>query len=245
MVKRDSPSKHPTSKLSPFSRLHIVVRKRFPIRTVIQNVVIVVLAVCIVRSGPVLRFYARNTPIWGARGKIEPQTDIAAQVVAGARAQIGSVYDASYAQISYPGGDVQPDRGACSDVVVRALRHAGIDLQRLIHEDILRAPSEYPKLATTSEADTNIDHRRCLNQMRFFGRHAQTLTTEVSDATRDTWQPGDIVYWRQPGDRQHVGVLSDRANAKSFPLVIHNGSVCMEQNCLTDWVIIGHYRYAR
>ena len=94
VVKRDSPSKHPTSKLSPFSRLHIVVRKRFPIRTVIQNVVIVVLAVCIVRSGPVLRFYARNTPIWGARGKIEPQTDIAAQVVAGARAQIGSVYDA-------------------------------------------------------------------------------------------------------------------------------------------------------
>ena len=218
--------------------------KKLPIRAIIQTLVIVAVAVCIARYGPVLRFYARHAPVWGARGSVQPCTDFAAQVVAGARAQIGAVYDSDYVQISYPGGDIASDRGACSDVVVRALRHAGTDLQRLIHEDMLRAPTEDPKLATTPEPDTNIDHRRCLNQMRFLSRHGQTLATGISDTTRDQWQPGDFVYWRQPGNRQHVGVLSDRTNAKSLPLVIHNGSVCIEQDCLTDWEIVGHYRYS-
>lgn len=218
--------------------------ERFPTRTVVKVLVIVVVAVGIARLEPVLRFYARHAPVWGARDSFQPRTEFAAQLVAGSRAQIGAVYDSSYVQIFYPGGDVPSDRGACSDVVVRALRHAGVDLQQLIHEDMLRAPTEYPQPAATSEPDPNIDHRRCLNQIRFFSRHGQTLTTEVSEATRDQWQPGDFVYWRQPGNRQHVGVLTDRTNAKSLPLVIHNGSVCIEQDCLTDWEIIGHFRYA-
>lgn len=218
--------------------------KKSILRGVVETLVIVAVAVWIARSGPFLRFYARHAPVWGARGYVKPPTYFAAQVIAGAREQIGVVYDAAYVQISYPGGYVPFDRGACSDVVVRALRHAGIDLQQLIHEDLLRAPAEYPELATTSEPDANLDHRRCLNQMSFLRRHGQTLTTEVSDRTRDQWQPGDLVYWRQPGNRQHVGVLSDRTNAKSLPLVIHSGSVCIEQDCLTDWEIIGHFRYS-
>ncbi len=217
--------------------------QKLSIRAVIQTLIIVAVSVGLSRYGPFLRFYARHAPVWGARGSVQPPTGFAARVVAGARAQIGTAYDSGYVQISYPGGDIPADRGACSDVVIRALRHAGIDIQQLIHEDMLRAPTQYSKLATTSEPDPNIDHRRCLNQMSFLSRHAQTLTTEVSDATRDQWQPGDFVYWRQPGNRQHVGVLSDRTNAKSLPLVIHNGSVCIEQDCLTDWKIIGHFRY--
>ncbi|MHA3770879.1 DUF1287 domain-containing protein [Verrucomicrobiota bacterium sgz303538] len=218
--------------------------RKFPIRAAIRILLVVALAVCISRYGPVLRFYARHSPVWGARGTVQPRTEFAAQVVAGARAQIGTVYDSAYVRISYPGGDVPSDRGACSDVVIRALRYAGVDLQRLIHEDMLRANGAYPHSNPSAEPDANIDHRRCLNQMQFFSNHGQTLTTEVSADTRGEWQPGDFVYWRQPGDRRHVGVLSDRINGNSLPLVIHNGSVCIEQDCLTDWEIVGHYRYS-
>lgn len=213
------------------------------IRAVVETVIIVVLAVCLARSGPVLRFYAVHAPVWNAKGSLMPKTESAAMIVAGARAQIGDLYDSGYVPISYPGGDVPSDRGACSDVVVRALRHAGIDLQRLIHEDLLHDPDGYLLLSPASAPDPNIDHRRCHNQIRFFTRHCIVLTFEVSAATREQWQPGDFVYWRQPGGRHHVGVLSDRTNAKALPLVIHSGSVCLEQDCLTDWEIVGHFRY--
>lgn len=219
-------------------------KRSFAIRKVLPVLVIVAAAVCIGRSGPVLRFYARHAPVWAAQGTVQPVTPFAGRLVIGARAQIGTVYDANYLQIDYPGGDVPSDRGACSDVVVRALRYAGVDLQRLIPEDILRKAGAYPEVNPSHEPDPNIDHRRCINQMRFFGRHGQTLTTLLSAETRDEWQPGDFVYWRQFGSRQHAGVLSDRTNSKSLPLVIHNASVCIEQDCLTDWEIIGHYRFS-
>ena len=226
------------------SHLRAWAGRRWHPRAFVQALVIVVLAVVLAHHGPVLRFYARHAPVWAAGGAVQVATPFAAQVVAGARAQVGTIYDAGYRPIAYPGGDVPPDRGACSDVVVRSLRAAGVDLQRLIHEDMLHAAAAYPRLNPSPGSDPNIDHRRCLNQMAFFGRHGQTLTTNASPATRAEWQPGDVVYWRLPGNRQHVGVLSDRINSRSLPLVIHNGSVCLEQNCLTDWEIIGHYRYA-
>ena len=219
------------------------VRKYLSIKTLIQTVLIVLMAVWLARSGPALRFYARHAPVWSARGHHRPQSDFAAQVVAGSRAQIGTVYDATYAEIPYPGGDVPPDRGACSDVVVRAMRRAGVDLQQLMHEDMLRNGSAYPMLAGGVEPDANIDHRRCANQIRYFTLHGRTLTTEVSEEARVQWQPGDIVYWRMPGGLQHVGVVSDRLTSESLPLVIHNGGVCLEQDCLTDWEIIGHFRF--
>ena len=78
--------------------------------------------------------------------------------------------------------------------------------------------------------------------MQFLARHSQVLTTDASSATRDQWQPGDLVYWRFWADREHVGVISDHVNEDGLPLVIHNGSVCIEEDCLTDWDIIGHYR---
>jgi len=197
--------------------------------------------VCFARWEPVLRFYAHHAPVWGAKGYTEPPTDFAAKVVEGARRQIGTVYDDGYAKIAYPGGDVSSERGACSDVVVRALRHAGLDLQKLMHEDMVKSPSSYPGLSV-NQLDTNIDHRRARNQMHYLTCHGQVLTNEASSAPSDQWLPGDLVYWRQWNNRLHVGVLSDRTNADGLPLVIHNGSVCIEENCLTDWDIIGHYR---
>ena len=129
------------------------------------------------------RFYALHAPVWSARITVPPKSPTAALIVAGARAQIGTIYDSSYVNIGYPGGNVSSDRGACADVIVRALRHAGFDLQRLIHEDMAANFDAYPILGGLTQSDSNIDHRRVLIQMRFMERHALRFTNEVSAQT--------------------------------------------------------------
>ncbi|MDW7650691.1 MAG: DUF1287 domain-containing protein [Bacillota bacterium] len=165
-------------------------------------------------------------------------------ILLGARREVKDrvTYDAAYAVISYPGGDVPADRGACTDVVIRALRHAGIDLQERIHEDMKDHFELYPQNWGLGAPDSNIDHRRVPNQMRYFERFGQALTLDVRGHT-DQWQWGDIVYWRFPDGRLHCGVISDRKNRKGIPLVIHNGGITREEDCLLRWEIIGHYRY--
>jgi uncharacterized protein YijF (DUF1287 family) len=167
----------------------------------------------------------------------------AARIVEAAKSQQGTFYSAAYKNISYPNGDVRKDRGACTDVVVRALRGAGYDLQKLIHEDISRNWKLYPSHWGLDHPDPNIDHRRVPNQMVFFERYGQKLTHKVSKQTRAQWQPGDIVCWKTGPRRWHIGVLSDGLNRRGWPLVVHNGSVCVEADCLTRWPIIGHYRF--
>lgn len=167
------------------------------------------------------------------------------RIVHAARSQQGTLYSAAYANIAYPGGDVTPHKGACSDVVVRALRGAGYDLQKLIHDDITHHWDKYPNHWGLTHPDANIDHRRVPNQMIFFARHGIKLSNEVSTRTRKQWQPGDIVCWKTGPSRWHTGVVSDGLNAKSWPLVVHNGSICVEADCLTRWPIIGHYRFPK
>jgi uncharacterized protein YijF (DUF1287 family) len=99
-------------------------------------------------------------------------------------------YDPSYVGISYPNGDVPSNTGVCSDVVVRAFRKAGIDLQKEVHEDMTRAWSEYPKRWGAKGTDTNIDHRRVLNLMTYFDRQRKSLP--LSNERAD-YQPGDVV----------------------------------------------------
>ncbi len=166
-------------------------------------------------------------------------------VVIGARAEVTRrvTYDASYRSIDYPGGDVPPDRGACTDVVVRAFRRAGIDLQKLIHEDMQANFNLYPQNWGLNRPDPNIDHRRVPNQMKFFARHGQPLTLSVKEEDLAAWQWGDVVYWRFPNGLEHCGIVSDRKNDQGVPLVIHNAGVAREEDCLTRWEIIGHYRY--
>lgn len=77
-------------------------------------------------------------------------------------------YDASYQRLDYPKGDVPADRGVCADVVIRALRLCGYDLQQLIHEDMRNHFSSYPGKWGLSRPDPNIDHRRVPNLMVFF-----------------------------------------------------------------------------
>jgi uncharacterized protein YijF (DUF1287 family) len=165
-------------------------------------------------------------------------------ILLGARqeAQQGTYYDASYADINYPGGDVPSGRGACTDVVIRAFRNAGIDLQKLIHEDMKTNFNSYPRKWGLDRPDPNIDHRRVPNQMQFFKTHGKALPLEVEGHLED-WKWGDIVYWRFSDGRDHCGIISDRTTQNGLPLVIHNAGKAREENSLLRWEITGHFRY--
>jgi uncharacterized protein YijF (DUF1287 family) len=166
----------------------------------------------------------------------------AERLVAAAYAQIGvtRVYDPSYRRIAFPGGDVPLDRGVCSDVVVRAYRGIGIDLQRLVHEDMRQHFADYPHLWQLAAPDPNIDHRRVPNLAAFFARHGDKLA--VSAAAED-YRPGDIVTWRLPGGLAHIGLIADRI-IDGRPLVVHNiGAGAQLEDVLFAFPITGHYRY--
>ena len=168
---------------------------------------------------------------------------IAAKIVKAARAQEGDVYDPSYQSIKYPGGDVAAGRGACTDVVIRALRGADIDLQKLVHDDMKRNFRVYGDNWKLGRTDKNIDHRRVPNLMTFFERHGKTLPISTDQANLKNWQPGDIICWKLPGNLNHIGIVSDGVGARGLPLVVHNAQQCIEQDYLDAWPITGHYRY--
>jgi uncharacterized protein len=164
-------------------------------------------------------------------------------LVQAARAQIGVTlgYDGSYLPIAYPGGDVPPERGVCTDVVIRAYRKFGVDLQRLVHEDMRLAWSAYPKRWGLSRPDRNIDHRRVPNLQTFFMRHGEQLS--ISRDPRD-YRPGDIVTWTVAARLPHIGLISERRSASGTPLVVHNiGRGAVEEDILFSYPITGHYRY--
>ena len=180
----------------------------------------------------------------------DAQPGLALRIVARAREEAarGVRYDPSYERIAYPMGDVDPARGACTDVVVRALRAAGVDLQQRIHEDALAHPDAYPHIA---RPDASIDHRRVPGVRAWMMRHAQRLPTGTARAEdRASWHAGDVVVWNLglcPACRpRHVGIVSDRMGQGGLPLVIHNiGPVAREEEALTAWTIVGHYRVIR
>jgi uncharacterized protein YijF (DUF1287 family) len=55
-------------------------------------------------------------------------------------------YDPSYFSIDYPNGDVPSHLGVCTDVVIRAYRKVGVDLQKEVHEDMVKNFSAYPQI---------------------------------------------------------------------------------------------------
>ena len=164
------------------------------------------------------------------------------QIVQAAKSQIGTRYDARYQTIAYPLGDVPANRGACTDVVIRALRATGVDLQQRIHADMLQHWNNYPRKWGLDAPNPNIDHRRVPNQMKYFDTHAQVLTKRADSSTWAQWQAGDIVFWDTGEGRLHTGVISDGVAEDGEPFVIHNGSICREDHALNRWPIIGHYR---
>lgn len=166
------------------------------------------------------------------------------KLVAAARQQTRSavIYDGSYTRIAYPMGDVPLARGVCTDVVIRAYRAIGIDLQVLVHEDMRGHFGLYPRLWGLSQPDTNIDHRRVPNLQKFFER----VDAKVRDAgAAPAYLAGDLVTWMLPGNLPHIGIVSDRrATDTSRPLIIHNiGAGPVEEDMLFAYPITGHYRY--
>jgi len=151
-------------------------------------------------------------------------------------------YDPSYVGIDYPGGDVPLETGVCSDVVVRAFRKAGIDLQKEIHDDMARAWSVYPKKWGASRPDSNIDHRRVLNLMTYFDRQGKTLPVTTD---RDDYLPGDIVTWDLSSGIEHIGIVVNTwSDVGRGYLIVHNiGAGACSEDVLLNWKITGHYRY--
>jgi hypothetical protein len=152
-------------------------------------------------------------------------------------------YDASYRLLPFPGGDVPTDRGACTDVIVRALRAAGHDIQALVGRDRRAAPDAYPVLGGSLRPDASIDHRRCPNQRVFFRRHGADLPPSVAGSARGDWKPGDLVYWKLDGGRDHRGAVTDLRAADGRSHVIHNLGGAREEPCLARWKITAHFRY--
>ena len=153
-------------------------------------------------------------------------------------------YDPAYFVINYPNGDIPANKGVCTDVVIRAYRKLGIDLQKEVHEDMKVNFDKYPKTWGLLKPDKNIDHRRVPNLMVFFARHGSVkpITNHAED-----FLPGDIVCWNLGGEVTHIGIVVNKksSDGKSY-LVVHNiGRGQMLEDFLFESKIIGHYRYQK
>lgn len=154
------------------------------------------------------------------------------------------VYDPSYFSIDYPNGDVPEGKGVCTDVVIRAYRKLGIDLQKEVHEDMKANFSRYPDIWGLTSTDRNIDHRRVPNLMIFFSRYG---TEKPITERADDYEVGDIVCWNLGGAITHIGILVNRKSQDGERyMVVHNiGGGQVMEDILFDYKIIGHYSYQK
>ena len=172
----------------------------------------------------------------------QESSPVAQALVKAARQQVGVTkeYDPAYVALDYPGGDVPIQTGVCSDVLVRAFRNLGIDLQKEIHEDMQNNFSAYPQKWGLKVPDKNIDHRRVPNLMRYFERQQIALPEKLERP--ESYRPGDIVAWDLGGGVLHIGIVSDKLSGRA-PLIIHNiGGGAQEEDILFKYRVIGHYR---
>ena len=150
-------------------------------------------------------------------------------------------YDGSYRRIAYPGGDVPADIGVCADVIIRAYRRVGVDLQVKVHEDMRRAFAAYPKIWGLKQPDTNIDHRRVPN-LRAYLRRVGAERNVSSSAS--SYQPGDVVTWTVPRNLPHIGIVSSEVAPSGRYMLVHNiGRGPELEDMLFQFPITGHYRY--
>ncbi|MBK7534599.1 MAG: DUF1287 domain-containing protein [Myxococcales bacterium] len=154
-------------------------------------------------------------------------------------------YTGGYVKLAYPMGDVPRTIGVCTDVIIRAVRNAGLDLQREVHEDIARSPRSYPMVK--GRGDPNIDHRRVKTLLPYFLRRWQAHTAALDDAA-DPLRPGDVVlmdtFPRRVGP-DHIGIVSDTLGVSGKPLIINNwtdGTVTAEMDLLPFVPITHRFR---
>ena len=153
-------------------------------------------------------------------------------------------YVSAYVHLDYPGGDVPADTGVCSDEIIRAYRAVGVDLQKEVHEDLVKNWREYPPKAQWHQAhpDASIDHRRVPNLMVFFSRKGESLPISMR---AEDYAPGDLVTWDLGGNVPHIGMVVNVKSAETGqPLIVHNiGQGPKMEDVLFNWKITGHYRY--
>lgn len=159
-------------------------------------------------------------------------------LIKSARAQVNvtTTYDPAYVRLKYPMGDIDIKKGVCTDVIIRAFRGVGIDLQQKIYVDKKSNPKRYKGLYYTDRLDANIDHRRVKNLQAYFKAKGYRV--------KDKFKPGDIVVWKLPGSNlDHIGLCSSRLNKNGEPFIIHNvGAGTKEENVLRSYNIVDHFR---
>ncbi|MGA2571912.1 MAG: DUF1287 domain-containing protein [Terracidiphilus sp.] len=186
------------------------------------------------------------------------------RLAAAARAQVGVTtgYDPSWTAIPYPDGDVPRSTGVCADVVIRAARDGlGLDLQRLVHEDMLKHFDAYPARQAwhQSRPDASIDHRRVLNLQCFFLRSGAQVWAATGPVAGDAFpgplEVGDILTWLLDSGEPHIGVVVATPSAttitephsyKRQASVVHNiGRGAEESPLFNFWPhrAVGHYRW--
>lgn len=164
-------------------------------------------------------------------------------VSAAEQIRVTKAYDPDYTILAYPNGDVSPEKGVCTDVVIRSMRAAKVDLQKEVHEDMTANFSVYPQKWKLKKADSNIDHRRVPNLQTFFTRRGKSLA--ITNKAAD-YKPGDIVAWDLDGKGMtHIGIVSNLWNeqTKKYSIIHNIGRGAEDEDVLFSWKIIGHYRY--
>lgn len=165
------------------------------------------------------------------------------KLIKAARSQVGvtTTYDPAYVALAYPMGDIPRQRGVCTDVVIRALRECGHDLQELVHLDMKKNFAVYPKIWGLKSTDKNIDHRRVPNLMTYFKRQGFSQP-KSEDAAR--FQPGDLVTCLVAGNLPHIMIISDKKGSSGHYMALHNiGAGAKEEDCLFDFPHTGHFRW--
>jgi len=150
-------------------------------------------------------------------------------------------YDPAYVRLAYPGGDVPADTGVCTDEVIRAYRSVGIDLQKLVHEDMKANFGAYPKIWGLTKTDPNIDHRRVPNLQAFFKRKGASLA--VTNKAED-YLPGDLITCTVPPHLPHIAIVVPAPDGGSRPWIVHNiGRGPKLEDRLFEFTLTGHYRF--
>ena len=176
------------------------------------------------------------------------------RLASAARSQIGvtTSYDPTWAPIPYPGGDVPRSTGVCADVIIRAARDAlSLDLQKLVHEDMLKNFDAYPARKTWRQArpDANVDHRRVLNLQTYFQRAGAQIwrasARVAGDAFPEPLQSGDILSWLLNSGQPHIGIVVAVSAGHAASLVHNIGRGAEELPLSAFWPhqAAGHYRW--
>lgn len=177
--------------------------------------------------------------------KLKSSSSVADQLAAAALrySNSGVVYESSYERMPYPNGDIDPNKGTATDLVIRCLREVDVDLQQLVHEDMKLNFKVYPQLWQATKTDSSIDHRRVPNLMRYFTRNATVLE---NSRNAEDYLPGDIVVWALANADMHIGIVVPSPSVGSkTPWVVHHpayDSVKWE-NALLQHQVLGHFRY--